>query len=267
MMSQAIRLIGNLYDLGSEHGFYEDIAFEYLYKGASLHDPECSFMIGRYYYFGKSVTKDYLKAFYYFNFAAKNNYIEAMTITGYMYEKGLGVSTKNYDLAIEWYERAAKHNIGGALYNLGNIYTKEEYGKLDKKKGFYYYKKAAENNYTKCFWAVGSAYLNGRGVKKNYKKAVDWFIKSIDNNGHPAAYWLLGYCYSNGYGVSKDKPRAIELYKKASEFNIKEAQYNLGLLYLYGNGVTQNHEIAKWYLRLAVKNGDRQAKKLLDEIS
>ncbi len=45
------------------------------------------------------------------------------------------------------------------------------------------------------------------------------------------AQYNLGICYANGQGVTKDEAEAVKWYRKAAEQNHAMAQYNLGVCY------------------------------------
>jgi TPR repeat protein len=48
--------------------------------------------------------------------------------------------------------------------------------------------------------------------------------------------------------VSKDKVEAVKWYRKAAEQNLAMAQYNLGICYANGRGVTKDYvEAYKWF--------------------
>ena len=59
-------------------------------------------------------------------------------------------------------------------------------------------------------------YDNGRGVKQDYKKAIEWYEKSA-NQGNTKAQFNLGIMYANGQGVIQDKKRAKEYFRKACD--------------------------------------------------
>ena len=57
----------------------------------------------------------------------------------------------------------------------------------------------------------------------------------------PAAICFLGDKYLNSQlGLRKDVSRAVELYTEASALGSMKAHYNLGCLFIYGNGVPKN---------------------------
>ena len=69
-------------------------------------------------------------------------------------------------------------------------------------------------------------------------------IQKRVNAGDPVAIYNLGIQYENGRcGLEKDSARAVELYERAAELGLKEAHYNLGVLYAEGTDVEK--DIAK----------------------
>ncbi|EJK51823.1 hypothetical protein THAOC_28973 [Thalassiosira oceanica] len=59
--------------------------------------------------------------------------------------------------------------------------------------------------------------------------------------GDPVAIWNLGTKYESGeYGLEKDVVRAVEQYERAAELGVKDAHYNLGVLYAYGTDVEKD---------------------------
>jgi uncharacterized protein len=73
-------------------------------------------------------------------------------------------------------------------------------------------------------------YQNGRGVKKNYKKAIEYYHRCIElkeSNGMKN----LADMYGVGIGVKKDLNKAIELYEKALEYDDSGAYIGLAQLY------------------------------------
>jgi len=62
---------------------------------------------------------------------------------------------------------------------------------------------------------VASAYEEGRGVKKDINKAIEWYSKAAKNN-HNGAQYKLGEFYEKGLGLNKDLIKAGNWYKKAA---------------------------------------------------
>ena len=74
--------------------------------------------------------------------------------------------------------------------------------------------------------------------------------------GDPMAIWNIGTQYSLGkYGLEKDVARAVELYKHAAELGLREAHYNLGVLYDEGKEVEKDTGKAINHYEAAAMNG------------
>ncbi len=97
--------------------------------------------------------------------------------------------------------------------------------------------------------------LNSRGLshynKQEYEQAVDFFRKAAEQ-GLATAQFNLGVCYDYGKGVSQDYNEAVKWYRKAAEQGHASAQCSLGFCYNYGQGVPQDYnEAIKWYKKAA----------------
>lgn len=82
--------------------------------------------------------------------------------------------------------------------------------------------------------------------------------------GDAVAQWNLGLMYQKGAGVSFDVGKADKWYKLAAEQGYVNAEASLGDLYsVYSMGVSNNQEISvKWY-RLAAEHGHAEAQSSL----
>ena len=78
-----------------------------LVKKAESGDRDAQIKLGRCYYQGLGVTKDYKEAVKWFTKAAEQGHREAKFYLGQCYYRGEGV-TKNKKEAVKWYTKAAK---------------------------------------------------------------------------------------------------------------------------------------------------------------
>lgn len=70
--------------------------------------------------------------------------------------------------------------------------------------------------------------------------------------GNPKAQYQLGLMYLSGQGIQKDVKAAAKWYRKAAEQGNPEGQFGLGVLYFHGQGLPQDQqEAAKWYRKAA----------------
>src|SRR5450759_2224210 len=91
-------------------------------------------------------------------------------------------------------------------------------------------------------------------AEKGDSEAVKWFRKAAEQNNVESQY-NLGLCYASGEGVTKDYVEAIKWYRKAAEQNYPSAQHGLGVCYASGYGVEQNYaEAVQWYRKPAKQN-------------
>ena len=93
---------------------------------------------------------------------------------------------KNYNLAANWYRKAADQGDAYGQSKLGTLYAK------------------------------------GQGVKKNPKEAIKLYLLSA-NQGFVEAQNNLGVMYFNGIGVSKNQEQALKWFKLAAEQGDKKS--------------------------------------------
>ncbi|MCP5080879.1 MAG: sel1 repeat family protein [Alphaproteobacteria bacterium] len=136
---------------------------------------------------------------------------------------------------------------------------------------------------------LGKAYEEGKGVKRDFLAAANWYklalrqgdvestyrlarlvhrgggklaqspdlaaqlYRRAAQQGHSGAQNWLGFCYQFGFGLTLDYARAVNWYRKSAEQGFPAAQNNLGMLYLSGKGVSQDLLKAAQLFRAAVK--------------
>jgi len=105
-------------------------------------------------------------------------------------------------------------------------------------------------------------YETGKGVPKDFTKAVEWYEKAAKNRFAPALA-SLGYLYQTGSGVSQNSVRAAELYREASEAGDIGGQFYLGVAYVNGIGVERNPQLAAKWLHAAAEAGHQQSQLML----
>ena len=106
-------------------------------------------------------------------------------------------------------------------------------------------------------------YFGNKDVPINHSHAVAWYRKAAEQ-GDANAQYNLGVFYEKGLGVTKDLTQAVAWYRKAAEQGNALAQNNLGTMHRDGSGgLLQDHEAAaKWYA-LAARQGNAWAQRNL----
>jgi TPR repeat protein len=76
--------------------------------------------------------------------------------------------------------------------------------------------------------------------------------RRLAERGNVEAQYNVGLMYEQGYGVSRDLKKAATWFRKAALQGEASAQYRLGSLYYQGQGVPKDlHQAAEWYNRAA----------------
>ena len=99
--------------------------------------------------------------------------------------------------------------------------------------------------------------------KEDYKTSYD-LILPLAKKGFAQAQYNLGIMYANGKGVEKNYSKAIEWWILAAGQGNDKAQYSLGLMYEKGKGVKENLKTAKKWFQLASNQGLAKAKEKLN---
>ncbi len=81
-------------------------------------------------------------------------------------------------------------------------------------------------------------------------------IRPLANDGDAVAQYNLGLMYTTGQGVSQDYVMAAIWFRKAAEQGYALAQSNLGVFYRDGRGVQRDHAEAVIWFRKAADQGD-----------
>eukprot|EP01126_Amoeba_proteus_P045610 TRINITY_DN5118_c0_g1_i4.p1 TRINITY_DN5118_c0_g1~~TRINITY_DN5118_c0_g1_i4.p1 ORF type:complete len:737 (+),score=150.46 TRINITY_DN5118_c0_g1_i4:198-2408(+) len=97
-------------------------------------------------------------------------------------------------------------------------------------------------------------------------EAAKWFVMAAQQ-GNPQAQYNLGAMYMNGDGIQRNLGEALKLFKMAADQGLKEAQFQIGSLYHNGNEVVERDlsEAIKWY-QLAAQQDFAPAKVQLQSL-
>ncbi|MBN2695592.1 sel1 repeat family protein [bacterium] len=194
-----------LSDLGI--GFNKSVEYAYTWMKYSETHPIAKLYIGEYLYFGYGVTKNRVESVEYF----------------------LNIAEEGFFLGDSW---------------LGFIYG--NYPKLfNSFKSFNYYKSGAEKGDISSLRNLGELYLNGIGVQKDIKLAIEYFEKAAKENDTKSMLWL-GYTYSNYFNSKESLDKAIAWYEKVALLGDGEAAYNIGIIYWDNKNFSKGEE---WLLK------------------
>ena len=98
--------------------------------------------------------------------------------------------TRNYELAVEYYAKAANAGNALAMCNLGNCYYNGNGVNQDYAEAIKWYKKAAEAGYAYGLSGLALCYQLGNGVNIDYEKALTLYQQSLDK-GREEDEWII----------------------------------------------------------------------------
>lgn len=229
----------------------------YMIVPAENNVPYAQYKMGTYYQYGLT-EHNIEKAFDWYTKAYKNNSALAALSLGDYYLYGYG-GGEEYDKAFEYYTFAKKHDFIsegiGICYELG--FGTEE----NETEAFKLYRVAADKNYTAAKYRLGLCYKYEIGTPKNLQEAYNWFLPAAEEN-HTNAQYEVGMLLLTGEGISMNKEKGVDYLMLAAENEYHYAQFELGNCYLSGNGVDENEAKAIYWYEKAAENGNEQAQKV-----
>ncbi len=184
------------------------------------------------------------------------------------YEMGLvHEQAENHAEATKCFRKAAQHGHREAQFRLALTYGGKQ-GGPDQDPGANWneaakwYRKAAGQGYPPAQTMLGLLYEYGAGVRKNLDKAIAAFEEAAQG-GHPEGASHLARLAVSGKLLDPDEgatqPTKVQITKwvqRAAELGDRDAQYNLGVFYERGIGMSRDYfKAVAWYERAASQEG------------
>ena len=86
-------------------------------------------------------------------------------------------------------------------------------------------------------------------------------------NGNADAQYNLGIMYASGLGVTQDYNEAVKWFRLSSGQGNAQAQDIYGLMYASGRGVTQDYVRAHMWLNISASSGNTLAESNRDKVA
>ena len=207
----------------------EEKAIEWYLKAAEKGHKEAQYCLGKIYYDGRVIIQNYQEALKWFQLAADQGHAESQFYLGEMYYNGCGVEKDDLK-AVNLFIKAYVRGCSEAVCMLKKMAEEGNHTAIDWCHR-YSVQDEAEKQYEKAekLFNLGEQYRIGWMVFKNEEEAVRCFLeaakmghdnalnslKKLANDGHAGARFQLGEMFLYGEGVEKDVIVAIEWYCKA----------------------------------------------------
>lgn len=170
--------------------------------------------VGKAYYTGERIKRDYEKAYMWFRKASKNINAEAEYYISKCYQRGCSVDY-DYDTGQKWLKASAEHGYAQAQYEYTHEYwSKHPKSESDIKNLLYWLKLAAEQDHADSFCALAIIYMNGVGVSKDINLAKKYYIQAASLGSTTACEELAKQAVGE-----KNYKEAIEWYTKALDYD------------------------------------------------
>ncbi|MGA7658125.1 MAG: tetratricopeptide repeat protein [Methylocella sp.] len=160
---------------------------------------------------------------------AKSGDAEAQFDLAVRYAEG-DAAERNYELAAQWYGKAAEQGLAVAEYRLASLYEKGLGVSQDMQRAKNLYQRAAEKGNTRAMHNLGVLAVEGNDGKPNYMSAALWF-------------------------------------GKAAEYGIRDSQYNVAVLLARGLGLPKDLVKSYTWFAIVAAAGDADAAKKRDEVA
>jgi len=153
------------------------------------------------------------------------------------------------------YKEACENGDMQGCFDLGYAYRHGKGVKKNYFKALTPLKMGCDGGVPKGCAVLGDMYWLGLGVKVNYTKMTQYYLKGC-NGGFPSVCNGVAISYSTGYGMPKDKKKAIVYFNKACDAGNELACRSLARHYEGDQGIERDYAKAKEFFEKACKLGD-----------
>lgn len=273
-------LKGDGVEVDKRHGY------KLMWKAHHAGFPKASFYLASCFEKGKDCTVDVVQAAKLYRAASQKGHLEATFKLGLLTKEGNGVD-KNPSEAFRLFGIAAKSDEKSVkpewLYEYAHCFFIGLGTAKNPAAGIDMMRRAAEAGNADAQYAMANAYAFGHGVPKNESEHKQWLAKAA-SNGNMFAQFERGEdlaeaapqlaikffqrAASQGHVLAQVRLQELEtevenakvesLVKQAEQGN-RHAQFELGMRYLQGKGVTQNSRRGFDWLSEAAEHGNMDA--------
>ncbi|KFC62686.1 Sel1 domain-containing protein repeat-containing protein [Devosia sp. LC5] len=234
---------------------------ELLTAAADEGSIEAANALANVYLYGKGVPIDTNKALHYFGVGLVSNSNNSIVALGDVLRGGAANLQPNPDVAMEFFQHAARQGDLGAGRRIADMHLRGEAVTQSVPLAITMLTDLAKKGDTNSYIALGDIFARGEFVATDGARAIEYF-KSAEALGNTTGMIRLAELYINGLpGTPVDIGQAIDLYTQAAELGNTSAKRALGRAFLTGQFGTTDPRRAIALLEDAARLGDGQAAK------
>lgn len=239
-------------------------SFPAQWKAARAGDPGAQFALAGMYATGTGTAASWEKARLWYERAADQGHVKAAVRMAEIYKLGRGVPV-DHAAGARWLEVAAAAGDPYAQHQLGVAYYTGSGVKPDLYRANAWVRRAALQGYAKALTDLQVLAQRGEDdpVPPDPAARLRW-MRDRAERGDPEVMQSLAVAYSDGVGTAPDPAEALRWFRKAAEAGQVNAQLDLGIRLVTGEGGATRDEAAgtRW-LERAAAGGSPQARGLL----
>ena len=164
----------------------------------------------------------------------------------------------DYEVALNIWLVLAKGGDADAQFNVAALYDNGWGVERDVEKAAFWYERAAARNIAPAELVLAHMLRRGEIGAPDGELALRR-LRSAAHRGSASAQFELGVAYDRGVGVTQNYATAAIWYEKAAAQGLTEAIYNLATLFDEGLGPPKDHLVALAWYRQAARAGNALA--------
>jgi len=212
-------------------------ARKYLEIACKEDEVSACYMLSAIYYQGLGVDKNFTIGNKYSLKACNLGNPHACQSLGYVWSVGQGTGKIDKEKSAKFLDKACQNGVYFACMQLADYLSYKNPQDYQTKRVKKLYKMALNGNKKKCdkkngfaCGAVGSLYALGKGEKRNWHKAIEYFNKECQYNSKNGGCINLGYSYLNG-AQERNATKAVKFLEKGCKLKFGFACSLLGDIY------------------------------------
>ncbi|SIR11587.1 TPR repeat [Rhizobium sp. RU20A] len=250
--SAAYVRLGDLHRSGATFGLDPAKAVAFYQKGIDSRESWAMIGLGDMYREGNAVPQDLRKALELYQAALGLKNTAVLTKLGELYYRNGSQINLDQSLALDFYRRGADRGDTWSMMGLGDVYREGRIVTKNEKQALSYYRTALKAGNQRAYAAVAGLLLNGSRVEQAEGLSM---VKEGIAKGLRGLTPLIADAYLHGKGVKADPKKAITILKKASEGGDSFA--TLRLLQIYTDGYNGGSRALKSARALLIQTADQ----------